>query len=154
MYVVDASVYVCRIVSSEEHHEVSKRFVDDLCASQHAVLCPEILLPEVSSALARNLDDTALAEQAARVIRNLPGHRFVTVDKQLAESAVEVAARHRLKGMDAIYVALALRQNARLVTLDDEQLHRAPSGIEAVTPQDELEAVTLRGRGPLASSKG
>ena len=143
MYVVDASVYVCRIVQQEEHHEASKRFVNDVCASDEAVLCPEILLPEVSSALARNLtygEYRPLAEKLAKVIRQLPRHRFIAVDKQLAESAVEITARHHLKGMDAIYVALAIQENARLVTLDDDQLKRAPSRVQASRPQEELTA--------------
>jgi len=38
---------------------------------------------------------------------------------------VDIAAEHRIRGCDAIYIALAEQLNDSLVTLDRQQLERA-----------------------------
>jgi len=58
------------------------------------------------------------------------GTTFVPLDNDLAEAAAKIAAAHRLRGSDAVYVAVAQRFDAVLVTLDAEQARRA----EAVVP--------------------
>jgi predicted nucleic acid-binding protein len=102
------------------------------------VLCPEILLPEVAAALARGLEDTELAYRAAAQLRALPGHRFVVVDRALGELATRLAADRRLRGCDAVYVALARREGARLVTWDKQQQERAAAVVETLTPVEAM----------------
>jgi predicted nucleic acid-binding protein len=45
-----------------------------------------------------------------------------------------VAAQQRLRGADALYVTVAAQYGAHLVTLDGEQLRRAPAAVHATKP--------------------
>jgi predicted nucleic acid-binding protein len=51
----------------------------------------------------------------------------VPVDHGLADAAAALAARLRLRGADATYVAVASRLGVPLVTWDDKQRQRAAS---------------------------
>ena len=62
----------------------------------------------------------------------------IAVDLALGDLATEIAARQRIRGCDAVYVALARREQAILITLDDQQRERAPSSVTARTPAQAL----------------
>jgi predicted nucleic acid-binding protein len=74
---------------------------------------------EVAAALARR---EAPAAVVTRCEADLAGSKFVCYDvtPSLIDRAVTVAKAARLRAYDALYVALALQENARLATLDDE----------------------------------
>jgi predicted nucleic acid-binding protein len=138
MFVIDASVYVSRLQQQETHHAESARFLETVMTRGLDVLCPEILLPEVAAAVARGLDDAGLAQRAAAHLRTLPGHRFFAVDRILGGLATQLASNHRLRGCDAVYVALARQEGARLITWDKQQLERAAAVVETLTPDKAL----------------
>ena len=138
MVVIDASVYVSRIQRQEVHHLESVRLFDAIAANRVPVVCPEILLPEVAAAIARGLDDTESGYRAAAHLRTLPGHRFVAVDRALSGLASRLAAECRLRGSDAIYAAVAQREAAHLVTLDQQQRDRAAAVVDTLTPVEAL----------------
>jgi predicted nucleic acid-binding protein len=58
-------------------------------------------------------------------IRQLNFLTFVPLDDDLARESAKVAASQHLRGSDAVYVAVARRFGAALVTLDSEQARRA-----------------------------
>jgi predicted nucleic acid-binding protein len=145
MFVIDASVYVSRLQGQEARHAKSARLLEAVAARETPVLCPEILLPEVAATIARGLGDAELAERAAAHLRALPGHRFVAVDGPLSGFASRLAAERRLRGCDAIYAALALREGARLITWDNEQRERAAGMVETLTPTEALAVLEWRG---------
>ena len=64
-------------------------------------------------------------------------HR-VAVDVALGDLTAEIAAKQRIRGCDAVYVALAYVEQAVLVTLDGQQRERAPSGVTTCTPAQAL----------------
>ncbi len=138
MVVIDASVYVSRLQRQDVHHAESMRLLETVAAHRVPVLCPEILLPEVTAAIARGLDDTEFAYRAATHLRRLPGHRFIAVDRALSGLAGRLAAECRLRGCDAIYAALAQRERARLITWDKQQRERAVTVVETLTPTEAL----------------
>ncbi len=59
---------------------------------------------------------------------------LVHASDELAEAAGAIAATHRLRGADAVYVALAAHLNAPLITWDQEQIERTTGAISAITP--------------------
>ena len=145
MVVIDASVYVSRVHRQEVHHPESVRLLEAVAARGVPVLCPEILLPEVTAALTRGLDDTELARRVATHLRTLPGHRFVGVDRALSDLAARLAAECRLRGCDAIYAALAQREGACLITWDEQQRERAAAVVETLTPAEAMAALEQDG---------
>ena len=56
----------------------------------------------------------------------------------LGNLAAQVAAEYRIRGCDAVYVALAYLEQAVLVTLDGQQRERTPPVIPARTPVQAL----------------
>lgn len=94
---------------------------------------PSLLLAEVSGSVARQTGVPALGARALAAILSLPSTRIVTMDSELIDLAARVASYHRLRGADAIYIALARQLDMPLVTWDREQLERA-AGIRTRTP--------------------
>ncbi|MBI2940706.1 MAG: hypothetical protein HYY04_09750 [Chloroflexi bacterium] len=67
-------------------------------------------------------------------MRRLPGVRWVALTGDVCDHAAGLAATLRLRGADAIYVALADRLKLPLVTWDQEQLTRARPLVATRTP--------------------
>ena len=66
---------------------------------------------------------------------NLPNLRLVPVDGHVGYEAARVASRLRLRGADALYVAVAVLLHVPLVTWDVEQRERTRSLVEAKEPR-------------------
>jgi len=140
MYCIDASVLVNSFVKNEEHHEFSRKFLEGIKSGGGLAVFPEIVLPEVASAVSRGCGDSAIAAEFAAELRRIPNFTFVPVDSEISGLAVKFAADNKLRGCDAIYVAVASLFRARLITLDSQQLERSNGIVEARTPKDEIES--------------
>lgn len=79
-----------------------------------------------------------LARQFVAALSRLPHLVLVPLDAALAPQAEDVAAQHRLRGSDSVYVAVALRFGSGLVALDREQRERAASLLTTQTPAEAL----------------
>lgn len=137
-YVVDASVFVAAIRRDEPEHDAAREVLQFLSGRGLQLFAPSILLPEIASALARRGGAAADIEAIVAAIETLHGGRMAAVDDHLALQAVRLAAGMRLRGCDAVYVALAAESGASLVSLDAEQRSRTPPGIPALTPSEVL----------------
>ena len=58
----------------------------------------------------------------------------------VARQAASLAATHRLKGADAVYVAVARRYGTTLVSRDDEQRTRGAAVVVCQTLQEALKS--------------
>jgi predicted nucleic acid-binding protein len=96
-------------------------------------------LAEISGALARVTGDSNAGLAANRMIQNLGFVRLVPVDAGLARLGAATASTLKLRGCDAIYVALAQRLGVPLITWDREQRERGGMVIQAMTPEQALE---------------
>ncbi|MGB2728681.1 MAG: type II toxin-antitoxin system VapC family toxin [Halobacteriota archaeon] len=139
MYCTDASVITNSQIEHEEFHEYSKKLMQIIKDREIIVVIPEIALPEIASALVRGTDSAEKALTFVDELKQLPNFIFIPIDRELAELASKFAAEHRLRGCDAIYVAVASLFNAKLISLDKQQRERASDCIDALTPQEELE---------------
>lgn len=137
-YTVDASVFVNAFNPHEDGHAESLAI---LAAIQHGgdpIIVPTHLLPEVASAVARATDDTAGALRYASATAALSHLTLVSLTSVTARLAAELAATHRLRGADAVYVAVARRYGTTLVSRDEEQRSRAPAIVTCQTPEEAL----------------
>jgi predicted nucleic acid-binding protein len=132
---IDASVFVAAARPQESHYSVSRQFLRQARSQDVMVFCPTLVLPECAAAIARPTGDVALAEELVALIADFPGLRLVSLDPSLAHQAVQVATRHRLRGADSVYVAVANAANATLITWDDEMLDRGAGVVTTRTPQ-------------------
>jgi predicted nucleic acid-binding protein len=131
---VDASVFVNAFSPTETGSEQSWRFLTQLLDAGIPVFVPTLMLVEVVASLARRQNDTALALDWLEAIQQLPYLTFVPLDGDLAREAAQIAAAHCLRGSDAVYVAVARRYAAALVTLDSGQAQRAGAVIPVRLP--------------------
>ena len=137
-YTVDASVFLNGFNPYEPGHEESRRFLESLRVQSIPIIVPTLLLPEVAAAISRGRDDAELARRFTTVLRQLPHLVLVDLDEMLAGQAADIAAQNRLRGSDAVYVAVALRFGSTLVTLDKEQHDRVGSLVSARLPSEAL----------------
>lgn len=132
--VVDASVWVSRLVASDVNHEMSRQWLQARAASGDQFVCPTLLLAEIAGAVSRRSRDADSANEAVKAVTRIPTLRLVPLDRRLAQLAARLAADHALRGADAVYAALATELGLPLITLDDEQLKRTQSLITAIPP--------------------
>jgi len=137
-FVLDASVFVADARPSEPGHADANALLIALAGPELMLYIPNIAQTEIASALARALDDADLALETATMYRSWPGAQVEVVDETLGDLAARLAAEHRLRGCDAIYVALAQARDAVLVSFDREQLERSPADLVARTPGEVL----------------
>lgn len=136
MAVVDASVYVALINSHEEAHAVSWVWLREVFDGGEEISAPAILVTEVAAAISRGLGQPALAWRAVQQILSRNVVELVPVVIPMAERAADIAIDHRIRGADALYVALAEHRRDELVTLDRQQLERGAAVVPTRRPGD------------------
>lgn len=120
--VLDASVYVAKCLAAEPRHAEAMAMVAPADPTR-VFLVPDVFRLEVGAALARRQAAAAVLSEVELDLRSAKfDHRDVT--SSLIDRAVTVAQVARLRAYDALYVALALQENARLATLNDEVRER------------------------------
>jgi predicted nucleic acid-binding protein len=137
-FTVDASVFLNAFNTHEPGQAVSRQFFDQLRVQAIPILAPTLLLPEVAAAVSRGRQNAQMAQQLATTLKQLPHLILIALDQRLADQAADIAAHYRLRGADAVYVAVAQRFGSGLVTLDLEQLGRVASLLTTQTPAAAL----------------
>ena len=137
-YTVDASVFVNAFNPHEEGHADSLQILTTIRERGDPVIVPTLLIPEVASAVARASDDTTGALAYAKATAALPQLTLVTLTAAMARQAAELAATHRLRGADAVYLAVARRYGTTLLSRDDEQRTRGAAVAPCQTPEEAL----------------
>jgi predicted nucleic acid-binding protein len=118
----------------DANHEATRSWFADPVYATDEIIAPSILLAEVGGAVARRTGDTSLAHRIVRELLANPRLRIIPISGYLALTGARIAIDLRLKGADAIYVAVARDFGATLVTWDREQRQRSSSAISAITP--------------------
>jgi predicted nucleic acid-binding protein len=135
MIVIDASVWVSRILVEDLFHTVSQAWLRSQAAKGHLLVVPSLFFAEVGGAVARRTGSTGTGVDAIQRIARVPALRVVALNRELGMEAGRLAAQLRLRGADAVYVALARRLNTPLATWDEELLQRAGQAVAIVRPE-------------------
>jgi predicted nucleic acid-binding protein len=90
------------------------------------------------SAHDRASHDNAGALQYASATALLPHLTLIPLTAATARQAAELAANHRLRGADAVYLAVARRYGTALVSRDEEQRTRGSAVAMCQTPEEAL----------------
>jgi len=138
-FTVDASVFLNAFNPNKRHQQDSFQLLSRIREQAAPILVPTLLLPEIAASIGRVRGNSALALQFTAKLERLPYITLVTLDPELARQAADIAANYRLRGSDAVYVAVALRFGSTLITLDREQRERAADLIPARYPVEALE---------------
>jgi len=132
--VVDASVWVSRLVSADVHHPLSQTWLETFVGNGGQCVAPVLLLAEVAGSISGRTREGRLGQAAMQMLLRMPALRIVHVERRLGMSAAQLAADLGLRGADAVYVALAQQLAVPLITWDQEQLDRTGSVISARWP--------------------
>jgi predicted nucleic acid-binding protein len=135
--VVDASVWISYLLPDDVNHEASRTWFERR-PSDETLLAPMLLLVEISAGLARRTGRLDLVEDAVAIVRTTPQLILRSMEDELMEVAVRLAAQLRLRAGDSIYVALAAVSGDRLLTWDREQRERSSSIVTVSSPADDL----------------
>jgi predicted nucleic acid-binding protein len=134
MAVIDASVYIALVNAHETEHTSSWAWFEQIKRAEEPVVAPVILLAEVAAALSRGTGDPTLAHRVAQQLARSEAIELIQITMVMAERAAEIAAEHRIRGCDAVYVALADQLSDTLVTLDRQQLERGAALVTVRAP--------------------
>ncbi len=137
-FTIDTSVFISRLSETEESHKISRDFLQALTGKSVIVILPTLVSPEISGSMRRLSGSPIVARDSLQLLRPLPNLNLITVDETLAAEAATIAAEDGMRGSDAVFVAVAQRFDAVLVSLDRLQRERSPSWVKAVTPEDAL----------------
>jgi predicted nucleic acid-binding protein len=132
--VVDAGVWVSRLVSADAHHALSQKWLETLVSHGGQCVAPVLLLADVAGAISRRTTEARLGQAALKLLLRMPALRMVNVERRLGLGAAQVAAELGLRGADAVYVALAQQLNVPLITWNQEQIDRTSRVIAAHHP--------------------
>jgi len=124
MAVIDASVYIALVNACEDAHASSWAWFEQAKTAREPIFAPVILLTEVAAALSRGTGDPALAHRVVQHLLRSKVIELAPVTTVMAERAAAIAADHRIRGCDAVYIALAEQLSETLVTLYRQQLER------------------------------
>ncbi len=138
-YTIDASVFVNAFNPQEDGHLQSLQILTAIQERGDPMIVPTLLLAEVASAVARGSDDSAGAIRYAIATAALPHLTLVTLTPAMARQAAELAAAHRLRGADAVYLTVARRYGTTLVSRDEEQRTRGVGVALCQTPEEALD---------------
>ena len=133
MIVLDANVWVARFIRTEPRYQHSRQFLRRMVRVRERLAAPRLLLVEVA-AIMRQRHDVPTDQQAIQQIQSLRDVRWVPVDDQLINRAIDVALDSHLPAADALYVAAAEHLNVPLYTWDHEILARASQRIHVYAP--------------------
>jgi predicted nucleic acid-binding protein len=110
------------------------------------IIVPTLVLPELGAAVARASGDSAGALQYLTATAALAHVTLVPLTVGMARQAAELAAGHRLRGADAIYLAVARRYGTTVVSRDEEQRARASAVVTCQPPEEALASRSVRTR--------
>jgi predicted nucleic acid-binding protein len=134
MAVIDASVYIALVNAHEREHDSSWAWFEQAHAADEPIVAPVILLSEVAAALSRGVGDPTLARRVVQQLARSEMIQLIPITLAVAEQAAVIAAEHRIRGCDAVYVALAEQLNDALITLDRQQLERGAAVVTVRAP--------------------
>ena len=132
--VVDASIWVARLVEGDAFHALSRAWLDEQRRAGTTFLAPALLLVEVAAAISRRTGQPGLAKRAFQALQHLPHLRLVAMDTSLVQKAADLAAALGVRGADAFYIATAHQLGVPLATFDADQAQRAARLLQVLRP--------------------
>lgn len=129
-YVLDCSVAV-RWFVAQTHADKAAHILDELATGQTTLVAPDVIVPEFGHVLRKLVVGKKLAPDRARPFLD----RFLLLpiemssSRGLAPRALDLTFRHSATFYDALYLALAERENLKVVTAD-ERMVNAFAGLE------------------------
>lgn len=134
MIVIDASVWISFLIQQDANHAATRSWLTQILRDKVPLAAPILLLAEVGGAVSRRLENPDVGEKAVERLLSVPTLHLVGMDHALGMQTSQIAARYRLRGADACYVAVAAQLGVPLVSWDKEHMERTHGFIPAYAP--------------------
>lgn len=131
--VLDASVAIAAARPGEPHHVASRARVAGVLRGDDHIIVPAVFVFELGAALARR-GEPGPKIQAYVDALTAPPHGVVAIGPKKGRAICDLAIATKLRGVDASYVWLAIREAVPLCTLDDEIRARSPTRCAVIGP--------------------
>lgn len=118
MTVIDAGGYIVLVDANEREHSSSWTWFEQARTKDESIVDPVILLSEVAAALSHGVADPAMAYRVVQQVARSEVIELIPDTLTVVERTALIASEHRIRGCDAVYVALAEQLSDALVTLD------------------------------------
>ena len=132
--VIDASVWISRILTQDSNHQAAVAWIDQHLLSGGLLVAPILLVTETAAAVSRITGLPSRGHLAVSGLYAIAELSLAQIDQVLVDEATDLAADLQLRGADAYYVAVAKRLSLALVSFDHEQLVRAAAIITTIRP--------------------
>lgn len=141
MWTIDTSVFIRAFTPIDKHHNVCQHMLSLIGQKKVPMVEPVLVLVEIAGTISREFRDSIKGRVFAEDLKANDAIRFIALDDDLAQLALEIAADRRLRGADAVYVATALRHGTNLISLDAEHLNRAKGIIPVYSPTETIKSL-------------
>ena len=130
-YIVDASVVIQRLIR-DTYTEQTRALFSQLTEADNLIV-PEFCLLECTNVLWKQVRFQGMAQsQAELLVNDLAALPLVIMrGRDLLQHGLQIGLRHQLAVYDSVYIALALKLNYPLITVDERQERAAAA--EGVT---------------------
>lgn len=143
MLTIDANVFASSSSLADKLNAESEEFLRRVGQQKLKIYCPTLLLPEVASAIIRPTSNINAARITLASVESFPNIGFVGLTELGSQAAVQIAITCRLRGADAVYVAVAQEYRTTLITWDQELLTRGAAAVTVMTPAGWLTATPV-----------
>ncbi|MCP4416128.1 MAG: type II toxin-antitoxin system VapC family toxin [Chloroflexi bacterium] len=134
MTVIDASVYIALVNEDELGFSVSWQWMQTIQSSRVRLAAPAIMIAEAAAAISRGKGDIVHARKIIWRLQHSRLIEFWPISLTLAHRSAEIAADYRIRGCDAVYLALAEQLGTDLVSLDRQQVARGTAVVPTRHP--------------------
>jgi predicted nucleic acid-binding protein len=137
--VIDTSIWISHLVPADAHHASTNVWLNTISARPQRFSVPAIFLAEVSGVLARiDAPDAFVSDTVGQIDRS---DRFNIAAISLGQAmlAADIARMAKIRGSDAVFVALAISLEIPLVTWDKQQRERGAVFCRTMTPVEVME---------------
>ena len=131
---IDTSVWASSILPNDSNHITALNWIIQYTANGGYLVAPTLLVVEIAAAVARATGNAQMGHNAIKHLYAYNPMLLLSIDQSLVNEAADIAAGFRLRGSDALFVALARQLSIPLVSFDNEQLTRPTSIITTIRP--------------------
>ena len=138
MIVIDTSAWIAGLVSGDAHHADTVPFLRLMESQSTQFAVPAHFLAEIAGVLARTGEVDAIVGVEIRSIETSGRFHITPVTVGLGLLAAEIAQVARIRGADAVFVALARGLDLPLITWDRQQQERGGAFCRTMTPVEAM----------------
>jgi predicted nucleic acid-binding protein len=139
---LDSSVLVSALVKGEKLRPIARRIMEKVFSGQYHSTTSAVVFVEVCGAISRRagVDKAILSRNQLTTWEDMGLTTYYELTGKRREEATELAAKFKMRGMDAVVVQVAKEKKGTLITFDEEMAAKAKVAVETLTSKDFMHA--------------